>query len=116
MTRRREVHLDSGFSGVLDHSKITSKGQLTLPKSVRTALGVTVGDTIRFVMQDNKVVVEAVPEDPIEDTAVMAFLDTLEGSISAASGFPADMVEAMKALTVGIEVDLEAPIEGDVVI
>ena len=46
----------------------------------------------------------------------MAFLDTLKGSIGAASEFPAEMVEAMKTMTVGIEVDLEAPTEGDVVI
>ncbi|WP_237271758.1 type II toxin-antitoxin system PrlF family antitoxin [Sulfitobacter sp. M220] len=105
-----------GSSGILDESKITSKGQLTLPKTVRTALGVAVGDTVRFVMQDSKIVVETVSEEPLEDPAVMAFLDTLEGSIHTASEFPVEMMEAMKALTADIEVDLDAPIEGDVVI
>ncbi|WP_177193926.1 hypothetical protein [Roseovarius lutimaris] len=46
----------------------------------------------------------------------MAFLDTIVESIDTASDFPAEMMEAMKALTAGIEVDLDAPIEGDVVI
>lgn len=105
-----------GASGILDESKITSKGQLTLPKTVRTALGVSVGDTVRFVMQDNKVVIETATEEPHEDPAVMAFLDTIEGSIHTASDLPAEMMKVMKALTADIEVDLDAPIEGDVVI
>lgn len=105
-----------GVSGILDESKISSKGQLTLPKTVRTALGVAVGDTVRFVMRDNKIVVESASEEPLEDPVVMAFLDTLEGSIHTASEFPIELMEVMKALTTDIEVDLDAPIEGDVVI
>lgn len=92
MTRRGEAFSGRGSSGTVDESKVTSKGQLTLPKTAHAALGVGVGDTVRFVMQDNKIVVDT------------------------DSGFPADMMEAMKSLVSGIEVDLEAPIEGDVVI
>lgn len=113
---RSTVFSGRGASSVLDESKITSKGQLTLPKIVRSALGVDMGDTVRFAMQNNKVVVEAVSEEPLEDPAVMAFLDTLEGSINTASDFPVEMMEIMKALTADIEVDLDASIEGDVVI
>jgi antitoxin PrlF len=140
MTRRKDTGLTTGFmthmpsavptahssrgaaiagrgaSGIMDESKITSKGQLTLPKTVRTALGVDVGDTVRFIMQDNQIVVENVLEEPLEDPTIMAFLDTLEGTIHTASGFPVEMMEIMKALTSDIEVDLDAPIEGDVVI
>ncbi len=36
-------------------SAITSKGQTTLPKSVRQALGVKTGDRIRYVILDNEV-------------------------------------------------------------
>ena len=36
-------------------SAITSKGQTTLPKSVREALGVRAGDRIRYVILDNEV-------------------------------------------------------------
>ena len=36
-------------------SVITSKGQTTLPKSVREALGVRAGDRIRYVILDNEV-------------------------------------------------------------
>ena len=36
-------------------STITSKGQTTLPKPVREALGVRSGDRIRYVILDNEV-------------------------------------------------------------
>jgi AbrB family looped-hinge helix DNA binding protein len=34
-------------------AKITSKGQVTIPKPVRDALGVKAGDRLDFVIQDN---------------------------------------------------------------
>ena len=36
-------------------SAITSKGQTTLPKQVREALGVGAGDRVRYVILDNEV-------------------------------------------------------------
>lgn len=36
-------------------SAITSKGQTTLPKSVRQALGVKPGDRVRYLILDNEV-------------------------------------------------------------
>ncbi len=36
-------------------SAVTSKGQTTLPKSVRKALGVSTGDRVRYVILDNEV-------------------------------------------------------------
>ena len=36
-------------------SAITSKGQTTLPKSVRQALGVNTGDRVRYVILANEV-------------------------------------------------------------
>lgn len=77
---------------------------------------VVVGDTVRSVMQDNKIVVETELEELIEDSIVMAFLDTVEVSIHTASEFSLELMEAMKALTADIEVDLDDPIDGDVII
>jgi len=37
-------------------STVTSKGQVTIPKSVRRALGVTVGDKVEFVVRKDGVV------------------------------------------------------------
>ena len=41
-------------------AKLTSKGQITVPKAVREALGVSPGDRIAFRLKDNgTVVIEA---------------------------------------------------------
>ena len=45
-------------------SAITSKGQTTLPKSVRKALGVRAGDRVRYVILDNEV--RILPVRPID--------------------------------------------------
>ena len=37
------------------YSTITSKGQTTLPKSVREALGVQAGDRVRYLILDGEV-------------------------------------------------------------
>lgn len=37
-------------------SKVTSKGQITIPKAVRAALGVEAGDRVEFVVRDDGVV------------------------------------------------------------
>ena len=34
-------------------SALTSKGQTTLPKAVREALGVSYGDRVRYIIMDN---------------------------------------------------------------
>ncbi len=44
-------------------STITSKGQTTLPKQVREALGVGAGDRVRYVILDNEV--RVLPMRPI---------------------------------------------------
>jgi len=41
-------------------SKVTSKGQITIPKSVRTAMGVHAGDRVEFVVREDGVV-EMIP-------------------------------------------------------
>lgn len=96
-------------SGVLDESRITSRSQ-------STALGIGAGDRVQLIMQDTPIVFETAPDEPAEDPAVAAFLDTLEDSIHTAAPFPVKLMERVKALTEGIEVDLDAAIEGDVVI
>jgi AbrB family looped-hinge helix DNA binding protein len=37
-------------------SKVTSKGQITIPKAVREALAVYAGDRVRFVIHDDATV------------------------------------------------------------
>lgn len=42
-------------------AKITSKGQVTVPKAVRDALGIERGDTIVFRVEGNRAVVAKTP-------------------------------------------------------
>ncbi|MFO1210474.1 MAG: AbrB/MazE/SpoVT family DNA-binding domain-containing protein [Amaricoccus sp.] len=39
----------------MQESAITAKGQTTLPRAVRNALGVTAGDRVRYIVEGNEV-------------------------------------------------------------
>ena len=39
----------------MTESGVTAKGQITLPKAVREALGVQTGDRVRYIIQDGEV-------------------------------------------------------------
>jgi antitoxin PrlF len=61
---------------------ITAKGQITLPKVIRQALGVDYGGKVAFDLQNGRVVVsrdEAIHEDP----AIIGFLSMLERDIKS---------------------------------
>jgi antitoxin PrlF len=45
--------------------KITSKGQITLPKGVRDALGVTAGDRIIFDVEGERAIIRRVPRESL---------------------------------------------------
>ncbi len=41
---------------IVDNAKVMSKGQITLPKDIRDALKLAVGDRVTLVYEDNKVI------------------------------------------------------------
>ncbi len=43
-------------------AKVTSKGQITVPKSVRDALGISEGDHVVFRVEGNRAVLARTPE------------------------------------------------------
>jgi antitoxin PrlF len=103
-----------------EESTITAKGQTTVPKSVRQALGVDYGGRIAFVVDDERrVYVQKADNAETEDPVIAGFLAFLaqdmarhpEKSIVA---FPKDLLDRAAALTEGMVVDLDAGIEGDV--
>jgi antitoxin PrlF len=100
-------------------STITEKGQTTVPKSIRDALGVGYGGRIAFSLDaQNRVYVER--DDADEDDPVLdGFLDVLAKDMAArpeqaVAEIPPALRARMAALTNDIDVDLDAPIEGEV--
>ena len=62
---------------------LTSKGQITLPKPIRQALGVDVGGKVAFELLGDRVVVTRVEEGPHEDPAIGRFLLLLEQDLES---------------------------------
>jgi len=95
---------------------ITSKGQITLPKPIRQALGVDYGGKVAFDLRGSQVIVTRADDAAHEDPAIGSFLALLEKDIRTGQhlcALPDDLVQAMLA-TLTQPVDLDAEIEGDV--
>lgn len=95
---------------------ITSKGQITLPKPIRQALGVDYGGKVAFDLRGSQVIVTRADESSHEDPAIGSFLALLEKDIRTGQhlcALPDDLVQAM-LVTLTQPVDLDAEIEGDV--
>jgi len=76
---------------------LTSKGQITLPKSIRQALGVDTGGKVAFDLRDGEVVVTRADAEH-EDPAIAAFLTLLARDIEAGRnvrGLPEDLARTM---------------------
>lgn len=97
-------------------STITAKGQTTVPKAARQALGVDYGGKIVYRVEDGQVTVHN-PEAEHSDPAVAAFLRLLEKDIAAGRNvrdLPAGLTTAMRRAAKDVRVNLEEELEGDV--
>lgn len=95
---------------------ITSKGQITLPKPIRQALGVDVGGKVAFDFTDDRVIVTRVIDESHEDPAIGSFLALLEKDLQTGrhiTTLPDDLARSMIA-RLGRQVDLDEDIQGDV--
>jgi antitoxin PrlF len=98
-------------------STITAKGQTTVPKSVRTALGVDYGGKIAFRVDERGVSVhraEVDNEDPAIDRFLAFLADDIARRPEAVTALSPALAERLAMLTDGVKVDLNAPIDGDV--
>jgi antitoxin PrlF len=97
-------------------STLTDKGQTTVPKSVRKALGLTAGDKIAFHVGESGVSLRRA--DEAGDPAIGSFLTFLARDIERhpenLKAFPPELRKRLAGLVEGVAVDLESPIEGDV--
>ena len=76
---------------------LTSKGQITLPKSIRQALGADTGSKLAFELRGSEVVVTRADAEH-EDPAIAAFLTLLAHDIEAGRnvrGLPEDLARTM---------------------
>ena len=93
-----------------------SKGQITVPKSIRPALGMDVGGKVAFELRGYMVVVTRAEDAANEDPAILGFLRLLERDIRAGRGIedvPEPLLRKMLS-TLEQPVDPNAEIEGDV--
>ncbi len=95
---------------------MTAKGQITVPKSVRQALGVDVGAKVAFELHEDGHIVVSRADAAHEDPAIGAFLDLLAGDIGAGRhvrALPDDLAQAMLE-HVQREAQADEDIDGDV--
>ncbi len=94
---------------------LTSKGQITLPKSIRQALGADTGSKLAFELRGAEVVVTRADAEH-EDPAIAAFLALLARDIEAGRnvrGLPEDLARTMLEHA-GHKVDLGDEFDEDV--
>jgi antitoxin PrlF len=98
-------------------STITANGQTTVPKAVRQALGVDYGGKIAFRVDGRGVSVrraEAEDSDPVIEGFLAFLARDLSKNPGAVQPLSPDLATRIAAASAGVEVDLEAEIEGDV--
>jgi antitoxin PrlF len=98
-------------------STITAKGQTTIPKSVRQALGVDYGGKIAFRVDEHGVSVRRADtehEDPAIDSFLTFLAEDIKHRPEALTALSPALAERIAALTEGVKVDLDATIDGDV--
>lgn len=95
---------------------VSRKGQTTLPLAVRQILGVRDGGEVVVRTDGRRVIIESVGEEH-EDPAIGAFLRLIADDIAGGRNvglLPDDLVQGLRDTLADVEVDLNAPIEGDV--
>lgn len=106
------------MSPVLERiATITEKGQTTVPKPVREALGVRSGDRIVFRIEGGGVSIHRAENDD-QDPALEGFLALLAEDIASRPGALAAMTPVLAKriaqVVEGVEVDVQEAIEGEV--
>lgn len=100
-------------------STITAKGQTTIPKSVRQALGVDYGGKITFRVDERGVSVHRADTET-DDPAISGFLDFLARDVErrpeAITALSPALSARIEALTKGMDLDPGEEIDGEVIL
>jgi antitoxin PrlF len=107
-----------GSAAVIEEfSTLTAKGQTTVPKPIRQALSLREGDQIAFRVDEKGVTLRRVDEAR-QDPAIASFLYFLARDIEKSpqnlKTLSPDLAKRIATLVEGTEIDLDAPIDGDV--
>lgn len=105
------------MSIIESESTLTDRYQTTVPEAVRRALHLGKRDRIRYAIEaDGRVVLTRV-ESPVEDAALVAFLDFLTDDLVAhperVSAIDQALLARLGELTEGVHVDLGAALPPD---
>jgi len=66
----------------METAKLTSKGQITIPKEIRRALGLKQGDNIVFIKEDGKYVLDRATNLTIAGNKIKANVEGVIASLS----------------------------------
>lgn len=102
-----------------EESTITAKGQTTVPKAVRQALGVDYGGRLAFVVDEQRRVYVEKADEEESDPVVDRFLAFLARDMTRHPGesivaLPDGLRERVMVLVGNMDIDLDAEIDGDV--
>lgn len=97
---------------------VTERGQTTIPSAIRRMLGISKGDNIVFRgMQDGTIILARRDDADDGDPALGPFLNLLEDDLrrNPNSIEPVDsaLAEKARALSEGVEIDLERPLDDE---
>lgn len=101
------------------YSTVTARAQTTLPSGVRKALGIEPGDKLAYHIEGDQAVIRRLPaDDPDADPVIGAFLDFLEREMTRdptrLQPVTVELMNRMRRLSDGIEVNFAEEIEGPV--
>ncbi len=100
-------------------SKLTARSQTTLPRAVRQRLNLKPGQRLGYVIEDGSVRLVNPAESTHEDPAIQHFLELLGHHMQthpedAPLPFPEALLTRARAMTAGLVIDHDAPIDGAV--
>lgn len=73
--------------------KVTSKGQVTIPKQIRAVLSIKTGDEVSFDVRAGKVVLKKKPASPQNFRRYVGYLSHLKGKR------PDDIIDELRGAT-----------------
>lgn len=98
-------------------SRLTERSQTTIPAAIRDALHLKPGEYIKYTLLSGGKVIMSRQEEEQDDPVVSQFLTFLENDMKNnpqnIHQVPVAFWAGIKALTAGVEVDLDAPLTDD---